>query len=356
MDFSSVQPNAPLLAPLTRGGNLPYRRLCVALGATVTCSEMAYAREILRGSPRERALLRSHASEEAFGAQLASRDPARFVEAGKVAVDAGAQFVDLNCGCPIHDTTKRGMGASLLRKPQRLARILEAGARELGVPVTVKIRTGWSEGKLNASEVCRLAEEAGVAAITLHGRTRNQRYSRSADWDAIGVIAEERSVPVFGNGDVLTWYDAERVLAQSGAAGVMIARAALIKPWIFRELREGRELCLSGAERVAIYHQLCGYFREHFGDDDIGRRRSLGFLAWHFKWFHRYEHLPKAEYAARSAEHPLLQTRLDLGVPEDPLDRVLRSSDEAVHQQIAEALWDAPSVEAAVECLTGLDA
>ena len=139
-----------------------------------------------------------------------------------------------------------------------------------------------------------------------------------------------------------------------GAAGVMLARAALIKPWIFQEIAEGRELCLSAAERVAVYFRLAGFFRDHFGEDDIGRRRSLTFLAWHFKWFHRYEHLPVAEYAERSAEHPLLQTRLDLGVAEDPIERVLRSSDESVHEQIAAILWDAADPEAALDPLAAL--
>ena len=119
------------------------------------------------------------------------------------------------------------------------------------------------------------------------------------------------------------------------------------------------ELCCADITEMSSPWGIRGVkesIREHFGDDDIGRRRSLGFLTWHFKWFHRYEHLPRADYEARSAEHPLLQTRLDLGAPEAPLDRVLRSADEEIHQQIAAVLWDAEDTDAAVEQLTGLAA
>jgi len=229
-----------VLAPLTVGGNLPFRRLTVELGADVTVGEMAVVRKLLSGSPSEFALLKSHPDERLFGVQLADRNPETLAEGASLAESRGARFVDLNCGCPIHEITRRGLGASLLRKPSKVGRLVEAMKKAVGVPVTVKLRSGWKEGKENVSEVARVCEESGADAITLHGRTREQRYNRAADWDLIGRVAAERGIPVIGNGDILTPYEARERMARSGVRSVMLARGALIKPWIFRELREGR--------------------------------------------------------------------------------------------------------------------
>ena len=153
-------------------------------------------------------MLRSHPSEPFFGVQLADRAPDTLAEGARIAEARGARFVDLNCGCPIDQMTRRGLGASLLQKPGRLARLVAAMVAAVQVPVTVKLRLGWREGKENVAELARACEEAGAAAIAIHGRTREQRYSRAADWDAIGRVAAERGVPVVGNGDILTHYEA----------------------------------------------------------------------------------------------------------------------------------------------------
>ena len=196
------------LAPLTRGGHLAFRRLCVEFGAQVTVGEMAMARRLLREDDREFALLRSHPDEPCFGVQLAGNKPEALAEAARLAEQRGARFVDLNCGCPIHQITGRGLGASLLQKPARIARLVEAMRRAIGVPVTVKLRTGYREGKANVAEVARACEEAGAASLAIHGRSREQRYNRAADWDLIGRVAAERRIPVVGNGDILTHYEA----------------------------------------------------------------------------------------------------------------------------------------------------
>src|SRR5687768_6631367 len=169
------------LAPLTKGGNLPFRRLCLAHGCTVTMGEMAYAYQVVRRSKSELALLRKHPDESCFGAQIAASKPADAIAAVNAAAERGAAWVDLNCGCPIHDVVKRGMGATLLQRPAQLARLVGEIVRASPVPISVKIRLGWTEREQNASEVARLIEEAGAAALTVHGRTREQRYSRAAD-------------------------------------------------------------------------------------------------------------------------------------------------------------------------------
>ncbi len=342
-----------LLAPLTKGGNLPFRRLCTDFGAKVTCSEMVYAHQLARGSGKEKALIRHHPDETFFGVQLAARKPEVALQAARMAVESGAKFVDLNCGCPIHDALKRGMGARLLGKPRQLEKLVRTLVEGLPVPVSVKIRTGLKESRLNYLEIARLVEGSGARALIIHGRTQEQRYTRAADWNAIGEAQAQSGIPVYGNGDVLTHYEAESRLAQSGAAGAVLARGALIKPWLFQEIIEGRELLLSASQRLAVYHRLCGYFREHFGDDDIGRQRSLYFLSWHFSFFCRYRHLPESDFGQASLEHPLLQTRLPM--PDgDSLELTLATNDQDLHQRLAGILWDSSTPEEAEERLREL--
>ena len=346
--------NEAILAPLTKGGNLPFRRLCVELGARITCGEMAYGREVLRGSPKENALLRAHESEPCFGAQIATRLPEEAAEVTKIAVDAGARWVDLNVGCPIYDTTKRGMGAALLRKPAKLGEVLSAMVEASERPVTVKIRTGWKASKINAPEVAKVAEEAGVSALILHGRTREQRYSKAADWEMIGTLREQLSIPVIGNGDVMTWYEAERFKRISGVQTVMIGRAALMKPWVFQELREGRELCLGTEERLRIYHRLATYFREHFGGDEKGRRATMRFLPWHFGFFHRYRPLPASEWQAESEQHPLIQTRFARQDATEPVAALLQDKRQVAWEALAATLFDTEDVDEALAAVAEL--
>lgn len=346
--------NAPFrgslwLAPLTRGGHLAFRRLCVELGAEVTVGEMAVARRLLHNDTREFALLKSHAEEPFFGAQLAGNKPEELAEAARLAESRGARFVDLNCGCPIHQITGRGLGASLLQKPARIARLVEAMRRAVGVPVTVKLRTGYREAKPNVSEAARACEEAGAAALAIHGRSREQRYSRAADWDLIGRVAAERGIPVVGNGDILTHFEAEDRRKRSGVASLMLARGALIKPWLFREVREGRSWLPTAQERLGMIWRLVELMREHFGHDERGRRRILGFLPWHLDFFCRYRPLPEQEFLEASRRHPLIQTRLPPGEDLSPLEKLLRDPRPATHERLGLELVECQGREAALE-------
>lgn len=345
MNSCSFISGSPLLASLTKGGNLPFRRLCADFGADVTISEMLYARFLVKGKPRERALLRNHESEKCFGAQLATNDPAEAVAAARIAAERGAAFIDLNCACPIEDATRRGLAAALLRKPKRIGQIAEALVREGGLPVTLKLRLGWDEEHINAREIIHIAAESGASAVALHGRTREQRYTRAADWRAINEAGEGSAIPVIGNGDILTHYEARDRKAQTCVASVMIGRGALIKPWIFQEMREQKTLDLSASERVEIYFRFASYMREHFGNDDLGKKRIMGFLPWHFSFFHRYRYLPEEKFGEISRQHPLMQTRDDEVVSDNPLELILGSPDERIHLAISEALVSAETAE-----------
>ncbi len=337
-----------ILAPLTKGGNLPFRRLCVAYDCATTTSEMAYAGQVLRNKPTELALLRKHADEACFGVQIAASKAEPAVAAGLAAVERGAAFVDLNCGCPIHDVVRRGMGATLLQRPAHLGRLVQAMVKGLPVPVTVKIRLGWSESDKNASEIAKIVEDSGAAALTVHGRTREQRYTRAADWDAIATIVSERTIPVIGNGDILTWYEAADMQARSGCASIMVGRGALMKPWLFREIKEQKEFEPTAEQRVTIYRQFLHYMKEHFRDDEKGRKRAMFFLPWHFGFFCRYRPLPAAQYRDQSKQHPLMQTRMpDLGEV-SPLEAVLRDPRETVHAKLAASFWASASDEDAI--------
>jgi len=345
---SSPFQDAVVLAPLTVGGNLPFRRLCVELGARVTVGEMAVVRKLLRGSSAEFALLKSHPDEPFFGVQLADNKPESLAEGARLAESRGARFVDLNCGCPIHEITRRGLGASLLRKPARLGRLVAAMAKAVRIPVTVKLRVGWHEGEENVSQVARACEEGGAAAIAVHGRTREQRYSRAADWDVVGRVAAERAVPVIGNGDILTHYEARERMRRTGVRSVMLGRGALIKPWLFREIRADRSWLPTPEERFSVLWRFVELLREHFGTDERGVKRTLRFLPWHLNFFCRYVPLPEQEYGERSRAHPLLQSRLQAPAPASPLERLLGDARPGLHQRLAAELVASATREAAL--------
>jgi tRNA-dihydrouridine synthase 3 len=238
----------------------------------------------------------------------------------------------------------------MLQRPAKLGELVAAMVKGVPVPVTVKIRLGWTEDDQNASEVAKVVEESGAAALTVHGRTREQRYSRAADWDAIARIAAERTIPVIGNGDLLTWYETHERWRSSGVASVMLGRGALIKPWLFREITEQRAWEPEASERLAVYFDLAQKMKVHFRDDEKGKERAMRFLPWHFEWFCRYRPLSAQRWVDAARVHPLLQTRMpddegDLSV----LERLLRDPRPEVHTRLADVLWAAPDAAVAEE-------
>jgi tRNA-dihydrouridine synthase 3 len=332
MDLRQVLTGAVVMAPMTKGSNLPYRRLCVELGARVTMSEMTVARRLKQKRKSEFALIRKFEGEPCFGVQLAGTNPDEIGWAAALVEARGADLVDLNCGCPIDHFTHKGIGASLGRQPARIRRIVEAMKRSVTrIPVTVKLRLGWNEEMRNVVDQARAAVDGGADAIFVHGRTRNARYRFAADWDAIGSVVQAVPVPVVGNGDILFPQDAERALAQSNCAGVMSARGVLIKPWLFREIKDGYRDVDAG-ERVAIYRRYVTLARQHWGDDAHGLERVRQFVRWHVDFWHRY--LPRRD----DGTFPNIQVREREQRYATPLDAFLARTDEAAHEYLADCL------------------
>ncbi len=277
-----------IMAPMSRGTDLPFRRLAAEWGAVVCVGEMAYAHKIVKRSRRELALIRRHPDEPVFGAQLAGKHPEVMAEAARIAADQGAAFIDVNLGCPIDEATRRGFGAALLQRASRVAAIVAAMKAAVDVPVTVKLRLGWSSEKPTFLKIARAACDAGVDAIALHARSRAQRYRRPADWERIRELVESVEVPVIGNGDIMTWRDARGRLDGFGCDAVMVGRWALAKPWIFREFAEARDFERTPEQRLEVLRRYVELCRETLGDDELGAKRTRRFLIFHQDFFCRY--------------------------------------------------------------------
>ncbi len=338
------------MAPMAIGGNLPYRRLCREYGADLTCSEMIIADKLVRGG--ERPLLRRHPSEETFGVQLCGKNGETLAAAARLAVDAGARFIDLNFGCPIDLVVRRGSGAALMKRPRKLAALVAAVRAEVSVPLSVKIRAGYSENERNAVAVAVAAVAAGADALGVHGRTRAQRYKRSADWGIIADVAAAVPVPVLGNGDLLTVWDFARRRRETPVRSFLVARGCLIKPWLFQELRKGRPWYPTVAERWRVMRRYLAHALEHFGDDAKGRERARRFVLWHLHFWHRWRPYTEDDFQAHLPES-LIQKRADTSAPGAPADAaddaapdhdpeaiLLASADEADHEVIWQRLLD----------------
>jgi len=325
------------LAPMATGGNLPYRRLCREFGAELTCSEMILAHKLAKGSRREMPLLRRHESESPFGIQIAAGKPAAMGEGARVAASHEPDYIDLNFGCPIDVMVRRGIGAAALKRPARLAAMIASARAVTDLPLLVKIRAGWSERKVNGVASARIAEAEGADAVSIHGRTREQRYRRDADWSIIGEVADAVDIPVLGNGDILLPGDREHHLEETSVSGVVVARGALIKPWIFRELRSGEVWHPTVAERWGVMRRYFEMAAEYFGDDEKGLSRVERFLVWHLGFWHRYRPYTDADQAA--SDTSLIQQRND-AVPDEPEERLLYSGREEDHRLIWRRLLD----------------
>jgi len=317
---------------MTKGSNLPYRRLAVELGARVTVSEMTLARRLKQRRRGEYALIRRAPEEPCFGVQLAGTDPEEMAWAAALAEERGADFVDVNLSCPIDFFTRKGLGAATARQPRRVVRIVEAIKAALrNIPVTVKIRLGWDASHLNHVEVARAAADGGASAIFVHGRTRNLRYRSAADWNAIAEVAASVNVPVVGNGDLLFPHEADSARARSGSTAVMTARGALIKPWFFAEISRGYR-DVTGEERLAIYRRYVSLALEHWGGDTHGITRAREFLRWHLGFWCRY--VPRRP----DGTWPSMQERESSCFARTPMEALLARADEAALDWLADTL------------------
>lgn len=334
--FTETLAGAVILAPMTKGSNLPYRRLTIELGARVLVSEMVVARRLKQRRQSEFALIRRAPHEPCFGVQLAGNKPEEMAWAAGVVASRGADFVDVNLGCPIDHFTRMGLGAALGRQPTRVRRIVEAMKQAVTVPVTVKIRLGWNAEHLNYLDLAKAAVDGGADGITVHGRTREARYRTAADWTAIAEVAAAVPVPVIGNGDLLFPHEVADHFAQSGCAALMTARGALIKPWIFREIATGRYWDITAEERLTIYRRYVELATAHWGRngalDEHGHQRVREFLKWHVGFWVRYA--PQRP----DGSWPTMQQRESAFVPRSPLEAVLARSDDAGIDYITDEL------------------
>ncbi len=239
--------NRAALAPLAGVTDSVYRRICAGFGASPVMSEMISSEGFVRGKPGDKTsrLLRFKESERPLGFQFFGADPGIMAEAVRKALSLKPDFIDINAGCPVKKVVSKGGGSALLRTPGLLKNIIHEVCTAADVPVTVKIRSGWDYDSVNAVEVARMCEDAGAGGIIVHPRTRSQGFSGTADWTVIRAVKEAISIPVMGSGDIHSPVDAERMLEETGADAVMIGRAILGNPWLFREVSaffDGREI------------------------------------------------------------------------------------------------------------------
>ncbi|XP_073678618.1 tRNA-dihydrouridine(47) synthase [NAD(P)(+)]-like [Garra rufa] len=277
------------LAPLTTCGNLPFRRVCKRFGADITCGEMAMCTNLLQGQASEWALLKRHASEDLFGVQLEGCFPDTMTRCAELLnQNIDVDFVDINSGCPIDLVYKKGGGCGLMTRTSKFEQIVRGMNSVLDVPLTVKIRTGVQQNCNVAHKLIPEMKKWGVSLITLHGRSREQRYTKSADWEYIDTCSKLAApVPLFGNGDILSYEDAMKA-RETGVSGIMVARGALIKPWLFTEIKENRHWDISSSERLDILRDFTNYGLEHWGSDTQGVEKTRNFMLEWLSFLCRY--------------------------------------------------------------------
>ena len=293
--IGNVQIDNPfVLAPMAGVTDLPFRTLCKEQGAGLICMEMISAKAISFHNKNTIALMEIDPCEHPVSMQLFGSEPDLMAEVAKSIEDKDFDILDINMGCPVPKVVNNGEGSALLKNPELIVQIIKSVSSAIQKPVTVKVRIGFENAPVDIVEIARRAEDAGAAAIAVHGRTRQQYYSGTADWDIIRQVKEAVSIPVIGNGDVDSPLKAEALLKQTGCDGVMIGRAVRGNPWIFREMNhyfqtgellprpsseEIREMILRHARaQIALKGEFTGIreMRKHVAWYTAGMRHSAG--------------------------------------------------------------------------------
>lgn len=279
--------NNLVLAPMAGVTDRPFRQLCKTLGAGMAVSEMVSSNSLLWGSEKTKRRANHDGETEPRSVQIMGAEPRMMAEAARYNVDNGAQIIDINMGCPAKKVCNVAAGSALLRDELLVGRILEAVVNASTVPVTLKIRTGWDTDNRNASNIARIAEQSGIQALAVHGRTRACAYRGEAEYDTIGAVKSEINIPVIANGDITTPEKAKYVLDYTGADAIMIGRAAQGRPWIFREIAHYLETgtTLPEPEIAEIRDIMLGHLQNlyEFYGEYTGVRMARKHISWYSK-------------------------------------------------------------------------
>ena len=289
LQIGSVRVNGRfIMAPMAGVTDRAFRQICRDCGAALTVSEMISTRALLFQDKKTRQLLQLAPNEKPGWIQIFGHEPESMAEGAVKALEiSGAELLDINMGCPAPKIVRGGDGSALMRDPKQASAVIRAVVDAVSVPVTVKFRKGWDEESVNYLDFARMVQDSGASAVTLHGRTRTQMYAGQADWDAIAQVKQTLRIPVIANGDVSSPEDARRILAHTGADGVMISRGALGNPWLFAQCQamdDGKEIPSSPelVERLRTARVQIELAREYKGER-IAMLEARKHLAWYVK-------------------------------------------------------------------------